>query len=43
MTIDAYFASLERSLRQKARLESRAATFECLASDDFNGLLNTEH
>lgn len=39
MTIDAYFASVERSLRRKARLESHAATFECLASDDFNGLL----
>jgi hypothetical protein len=39
MTIDSYFTSVERSLRRKARLNTADATFECVASDDFNGLL----
>lgn len=39
MTIDAYFASVERNLLRKARLDPHDAAFECMASDDFNGLL----
>jgi len=39
MTIDAYFGAIERSILRKARLDPSAATFECLASDNFNGLL----
>lgn len=39
MTIDAYFASVERSLLRKARLDPNNAALECIASDDFNGLL----
>lgn len=39
MTIDAYFASVERSLLRKARLDPNDTAFECIASDDFNGLL----
>ena len=39
MNIDAYFTSLERSLKRKARLNTTGATFECIASDEFNGLL----
>ena len=39
MTIDAYFASIARSLRRKAHMDPSDATFECIASDDFNGLL----
>jgi hypothetical protein len=39
MMIDAYFTAVERGLRRKARLNPDDATFECIASDDFNGLL----
>ena len=39
MTIDDYFTSVERCLSRKANLHRTDAAFECLASDDFNGLL----
>jgi hypothetical protein len=39
MTIDDYFASLERGLRQNAAGSRIAEPLTCLASDDFNGLI----
>ncbi|PKO22712.1 MAG: hypothetical protein CVU38_07955 [Chloroflexi bacterium HGW-Chloroflexi-1] len=39
MTIDDYFASLERSLRQDPLVSHLLEPFTCLASDDFNGLV----
>ena len=39
MTIDAYFATVARALRRKGRLNANDDAFECIASDDFNGLL----
>lgn len=39
MTIDEYFTSLERGLRRRAKHGISVTAFECLASDDFNGLI----
>lgn len=39
MRIDDYFATLERSLRQNARIGKIEKPVTCLASDDYNGLI----
>jgi len=39
VTIDDYFAAIERSLRQNARIGHIQAPITCLASDDYNGLV----
>jgi hypothetical protein len=39
MTIDDYFAALERSLRGHPQVIDVAPSVTCLASDDFNGLI----
>lgn len=39
MIIDDYFASLERTLRQNPQVSKLEVPFTCLASDDFNGLI----
>ncbi len=38
MNIDDYFASLERSLNQNPLVSHLDEPFNCLASDDYNGL-----
>jgi len=39
MTIDEYFTSLDRGLRRRAKRGLLVTMFECIASDDFNGLI----
>ncbi|HOT93101.1 MAG TPA: DUF6516 family protein [Anaerolineae bacterium] len=39
MNIDDYFNSVERSLRNAPHVSSLREPIECLASDDYNGLL----
>lgn len=39
MTIDDYFAALERGLRQNVRIGKIAEPITCLASDNCNGLV----
>jgi hypothetical protein len=39
VTIDDYFASLERGLRENVHIGTFEEPIACLASDDFNGLL----
>lgn len=39
MIIDDYFASVERGLRQNARIGEIEEPLTCLASDDYNGLI----
>lgn len=39
MTIDDYFAALERGLRHNVQVGSVEEPFTCLASDDYNGLI----
>lgn len=39
MTIDDYFASIERGLRQNVHIGTIGETLTCLASDDYNGLV----
>jgi hypothetical protein len=39
VTIDDYFAGIERSLRENPRISRIGDPWECLASDDYNGVL----
>ena len=39
MTIDDYFASIERSLRRAGQVSEIGEPFTCLASDDYNGVI----
>jgi len=39
MTVDDYFASLERRLRQSLLVSHLQEPFVCLASDDYNGIV----
>ncbi len=39
MTIDDYFAAIERSLHQNVRIGRAEEPLICLASDDYNGLV----
>ena len=39
MTIDDYFASIERSLRQNTKIGQIEEPMTCLSSDDYNGLI----
>ncbi len=39
MTIDDYFAAMERSLRQNRHVTGIDESLVCLASDDYNGLI----
>lgn len=39
MTIDDYFAGIERGLRQNVKIGKVKEPLTCLASDDFNGLV----
>ena len=39
MTIDDYFAALERTLRQNSQVSRIAEPVTCLTSDDYNGLI----
>jgi hypothetical protein len=39
VTIDDYFAGIERSLRENPRVIQIGESWECLASDEYNGLL----
>lgn len=39
MTIDDYFAAMERGLRQNIRVGKIEEPITCLASDDYNGLI----
>jgi len=39
MTIDDYFAAIERGLRQNVQIGTVEEPITCLASDDYNGLI----
>lgn len=39
MTIDEYFSTMERGLRQNPLVSHIQNPFDCLASDDYNGLV----
>lgn len=39
MTIDDYFAAIERGLRQNVQIGEIDDSITCLASDDYNGLI----
>lgn len=39
MTIDDYFATIERRFRQNVRIGAVEEPITCLASDDYNGLI----
>lgn len=39
MTIDDYLAGIERSLRENPRVSQIGDPWECLASDEYNGVL----
>ncbi len=39
MTIDDYFAAMERGLRQNVRIGQVEEPITCLASDEYNGLI----